>query len=615
MSSLPIWKQPNEFFVEFILITLIIFSPLFNGGLPNLALSVIETLCLLAFLIFCSHLLLQETLSLAKIPYLVISLFISLCFFQIIPLPATLISILSPGADNLYREFRINYPAWLTLSIYPESTIYMLLQAVSFTALFFVVLNYVDTENKARRLLLAIIISGFLYSFYGIVRLLTYSFQNFSTFMNRNHFAAYIEMIILLGIGYSMLDAPRAKRTIFVFATSVMILALFLSLSRAGRMSFLFSLLLFLLLLHKKIPIKKIIVVLVVLVLFITIFIGFIGFDPVLKRLDTLRDPFLAYNHRGQLSKATFRIFTDFPFLGTGLGTFNDIYLKFQTFNWQKVGKAHSLNDALQLLSETGIIGFSLILLFLFLYLKRVFILWKSRTSNFPVFITLGCFLGLLSIILHSCFEFIFSVPANALLFLIILALMYKIVHLKKPQDLLPIPKFTIILQHNFRIISIIVLTLLFVFTNVLVWNRYQAEARFERINQQKISNVGIHAIVAYEDAINEINKAIAVNHNNSKYLSKKADLLMELALRNDLKDEFRVFKEFKEPAQALDIARTLYEKAIDLNPTNFDYHLKLARLYSILGEKDLRQQEYKKALFLNPQNTKIKAYFKSSSE
>lgn len=88
----------------------------------------------------------------------------------------------------------------------------MFLQFLSFIAVFFVTLNYVDTEKKSRRLILAVIISGFLYSLYGIIRKIYVPLVGFSTFTNKNHFAAYAEMVIPLGICYSLTEFSKKVR-------------------------------------------------------------------------------------------------------------------------------------------------------------------------------------------------------------------------------------------------------------------------------------------------------------------------------------------------------------------------------------------------------------------
>lgn len=200
-------------------------------------------------------------------------------------------------------------------------------------------------------------------------------------------------------------------------------------------------------------------------------------------------------------------------------------------------------------------------------------------------------------------------VPANGLLFFVILALAYRAVYMKDPQNLLPLPEIKIVLHKYLRILFIVILSILLVFVESLILRRYQAEAAFKRVNKKKISETNIDAIIEYKKILKEIDEAITLNSLNSQYLNKKADLLSEIALREDLKDELENITEFKDPNEVLRLAGKFYKQAIDLNPTKADYHLRLGWLYSVLGQSDLTEKEFKNALSLDPQNTQIQSY------
>ena len=128
--------------------------------------------------------------------------------------------------------------------------------------------------------------------------------------------------------------------------------------------------------------------------------------------------------------KDTLKIISDFPFFGSGLGTFRNIYPMYKSVASQAVfSQAHS--DVLQLVSETGFFGSGIAFLFLCLFFKDIFPVWFSRHHPFFKGIALGGICAIISILAHSFFDFNLQIPANALLFTVVMAVTYKCVFLK----------------------------------------------------------------------------------------------------------------------------------------------------------------------------------------
>lgn len=118
-----------------------------------------------------------------------------------------------------------------------------------------------------------------------------------------------------------------------------------------------------------------------------------------------------------------------------------------------------------------------------------------------------------------------------------------------------------------------------------------------------------VEAIIEYNKMLKEIDKAIALNPLRGGYPSKKADILSEIALREDLEYGLYSMVKFKDANEVLNLARRLYQRAIDLKPTDAGFHLNLGWLYGLVGEIDLVHEEFKKALLLDPQNIVIQSY------
>jgi len=607
------WNLPEDFFIEFFLFFLVLFPPVIYGSITIFPLSLIEATAFLVFFIFFVRPLIspsKTSISFVRIPAIPLLLFISLLIFQLLPLSKDILSFISPSTARLYRDFSIPSYGNFTLSIYNEASINILLQFITYLIVFFITLNYIDSEKKARRLILTIVIWGFLCSLYGLLsRNLSVPTPHFATFTNHNHFVAYLAMVVFLCIGYSLANISKTIRVILLFMASVMILAIFLTSSRSGKVCLFISFLVFFFLLNIKRPLKQTIAIAVILILFFSLFVGMVGLEPLMLRMNSLSNPLGVYSSRLEIVKDSFEIFKDFPLWGTGLGTFSEIAQKYKMTNWQ-VTYVFSHNEPLQLLVEVGFIGFLLFFIFLFNFLKNIFSMYLKRHSPFAVYTTLGCLTGCFSMISLSFFDFMFHVPANSILFFIILALACRVAYIKEPQDLLPVPKSEFILPRFAGICFIVVSCALLVFSEVSIFRRYQAEVIFQKIKDKKISESGIKGVLIYKKALRQIDEAITLNSLKSSYFNRKADLLSDFALREDSKNELYGLGEFnKGPEELLDLAEDLYKKAIALNPTKADYHLRLGWLYGSQGKEKPMKNEFEKALLLDPQNAKIQSY------
>ena len=599
----------SSFFIELFIAFLIIFSPLIYASVTMFPLSVIEITSLFLFLLISAKILLDvDGIALVKIPFISLLLFILLILFQLVALPRGLLQYLSPGTGQLYTDFGLISMKRLTLSIYPEATVGMLIQFLSYLAIFFVVVNYFDTERKIKRVILVIIISGFIYSLCGIIKRFAIEGVGFSTFTNRNHFSAYIQMIIPLTIGYSLTRRSAAVRSIFIFLASAMLLALFLALSRAGIICMVLSLLILSVILHIKFALKREAGIVILIVLLLSVLLGVSsGFDPTMQRLKTLFTPFQALAGRLSLIKDTLHIIRDFPLWGVGLGALGEIFQKYKSMQGVETF-SFTHNELLQLIAETGLLGFLLIVTFLFGYFKSILRLLFGRHNPYVVYLGLGCLVGIISIFLHSLFDFVFHIPANAVLFVIILALISSILYIRQ-NDTIPEQKLEIKIPQFLKVISIFIFLLLFLSTTFLIIKRYKAEQMSQSVKEIETGISKSDLIFTNRKRLKALNRAIALNPLNSSYHNKKADIFSGLAVRDDLKTELLNFEEFGDMGRLLYLAEKSYKIAIALNPTRADYHLRLGWFYGLSGESELTKKEFGKAILLDPKNYDIKTY------
>ncbi|MEM7816908.1 MAG: hypothetical protein QXZ20_03270, partial [Candidatus Aenigmatarchaeota archaeon] len=147
----------------------------------------------------------------------------------------------------MYRQFSFQ-ENFSTLSIYPLVTKIEIIKFISFVSAFFLILNIFEKKEQFKRAVLIIIFLGLVLSFYGLIKkyfiLEKEITGSFSTFGSRNSFAGYMLMVASLAIGYTLTYQDKAKKLIFSFISAILCASIFLSLSRAGSLSLIFSLLL-----------------------------------------------------------------------------------------------------------------------------------------------------------------------------------------------------------------------------------------------------------------------------------------------------------------------------------------------------------------------------------
>lgn len=381
-----------------------------------------------------------------------ITVFLGFILFQLMPLPAILVKLLSPATYRLYAEaastLTMAVPSWLSLSVCPRSTTAEFLKIFAYIAVFFLVINTVRRTKQVKRLLYVILSIGFFEAFYGLLQFVSgqyriYSYQIHSawvggTFVNKNHFAGCMELIIPLGFGLLLtrfekrkamsytLEEKYMKGIFVVFAIFVMLCGLFLSGSRGGIISFLIGTGCFILLTStRQLLYGWVMILLLVLSLALGIFVA-VNPEFISERLGTLAEleSDQSFRVRWELWKSAFHIFQDYPFVGSGLGTYTNLFRKYKTFRWN-LDFNYPENDYVQLLAETGILGVGLTFLLGAVFLVRTLSAWKRQQSQQWVGISAGGLSAMLSLAVHSAVDFNLHIPSNALLFSVVAALTY----------------------------------------------------------------------------------------------------------------------------------------------------------------------------------------------
>src|SRR6266550_2394155 len=376
---------------------------------------------------------------------------------QVCPLPVCLAPLFGRAPDDLVAK------SYFTVSMAQYQTVSHLLLLVTYLTVFFLTLVLCRDSNAKRRLVFAIVSLGVFEALYGLIQYLTGWQQIFTyvkkyyleeatgTYINRNHFAGFLEMIlpfaVVLALRWAALLFKNtssgtatlrkiASRTellslvLWLFLATLLFVALVLSRSRMGIISILVSLVAILVLAGTStVRPRTRAAVAALFFLGVLRLIVWIGIDPVMSRFETLGQE---YNFSGQNRIAIWRdtlgLIRHHPLLGTGLGSFSVVYPSVQTvFLTLLVEHAHC--DYLEIASELGLPGATLVFGSIFWVLAQTVRQYKKAKESFDKAVSLGCIGSIAAILVHSLADFNLYIPANALVFTVILALAWSHAH------------------------------------------------------------------------------------------------------------------------------------------------------------------------------------------
>lgn len=456
--------------IDYGILGLIVFSPLPAASVYEWSILVIQ---LAVLLMLGAYILMTEkpqnneflTNSLKWPKVLFIGFFIFLVV-QVFPLPKFLVKIFSPGSYAFQERFLPDFAnlKLIGFSLIPAHTLREGLEILSYFLLGFIIIKTVKEWRQIVRIYYALIGMGVFQALYGLFELYNknprilffekmYHLDSVTgTFVNRNHFSGYMEMVIPLAIGlaiaridlHSLMEMRWRDRLLRLsekgLSTSllvslgviVMAVAVIFSKSRSGLFLLVFSFILFFGLTvvffrkteQQKKGIRNFIAAVFIVIVFISLYVGI---DATIERFALDK---LLREGRPTYWKNTVGIFADYPLLGTGLGTFPSLYPDREAED-TLIRLYHSHNDYLEYLSELGIAGMFLLLGGILFLLIKSFLVWIERRRSEVKGLGLGGIVAIICILIHSLTDFNLHIPANMLLFTVVLSLTTVVVFYK----------------------------------------------------------------------------------------------------------------------------------------------------------------------------------------
>ena len=553
--------------IEGFIILLIVFTPLAFGSVYIWSITIMECVAFMALATWLVKMTHEGQLTFCRLwIHIPLGILLGLILLQLLPLPPKVLGLLSPETYRTYQETIPDWPQGIPfetiektasglgiytpahasfssakgISIYPFSTQIELLKFLAYLFIFYVIINNFKNLRTLERLTIIIILFGFALAIFGLVQHFTWNGKiywlkevsrgaaPFGPFVNRNHFAGYMEMIIPLALGSIVARTLHVKApleglspkdralaffsretTIVIFlysAVIIMMFSLFFSTSRGGITGLLVGIIIFASLMPKRKRLTPIFALLGV------IFVLGAGQEIVVGR-------FLgSFTQVGRYTywKDSIGLIKDFPAFGTGLGNFPWIYTRYQS-SWPDMFLDYAHNDYLQLVVDMGLLGFSAFIAACVLYFVYVASILKRRRSAYTRAMVCGGIASMGAILTHSFVDFNLHIPSNALLATIIAAITVSIVTVYEkegePKTLLGFWELPLKKKRSV-IISYVLISICIMFL-LSMPIRNGLAAAYYRIREQ------------YQSPFTQIallKKASALQPSNSKYYRELSD-------------------------------------------------------------------------------------------
>lgn len=525
-----------------------------------------------------------------------------------------------------------------TVSLYPQATYDELLRLLACAGLFFVIAGHFRTKERIAALVRTILFMGAFLAVFAVVQKLTWNGRLFwfypvdeslrlgtgiwGPYINRNHFAGYLELAIPLGLGLMLYEAPetgarrggsRAKRVGRFLAGAafprfigilmlvlIMTAALFMTLSRGGVIAFAFSGICFLAMVwlrratrRKALPLAFAAAALAAVVLIpswerIAQRFEVITAGREVVRLDVLRD--------------SLGILRDFPLVGTGLGTFEQAFPRYQT-KYPRLLFDHAHNDYLELATDTGAAGVLLAVAMTALLVVPLLRRWRNKRGRFGTCLGAGGICSCAAIAVHSGTDFNLHIPANALLLTVIVALTRAAIFTRFASDDSWLsetvatgpasPARRPMIMAGAAILTCLMLSYFPI--RVLFADRLRSTSE-RTLDDPSTTALDVKPISAatlpsYRDAVAALERAAVLEPLRSAWPRALADLHGKLGVWAQTMVELgESLPAGALPAQQeLAAAVVLAQRAVDLEPTNAGHRLALARLYALSAPDDTR--------------------------
>ncbi|BCX87759.1 putative inorganic carbon (hco3(-)) transporter [Methylomarinovum tepidoasis] len=391
---------------------------------------------------------------------------------QLIPLPPELLSRLSPKTAELQYLPPLAAERWASLSLSPHDTFVQWLKGLCYATWFFLTLALVNSRRRLRLLAGVIAASAALQAVYGTAMTLTglelgflipkfaYVGTATGTFVNRNHFANYLALAAMVTVAAILAQLEDRQRPVssrirwrnllnwltgnkiwLRLALLVTAIGIVASRSRMGNGIFFLGLHLagILAFIRWPRPTRPAILILIASMIILDVFIigSLVGLERVAQRMEQTSP---ASEGRDEIARDTLHYWRDFLWTGSGLGTYAVMLPAYKQGD-VKGFYDHAHNDYLELAAEAGLTGMAILGSLVILSLWQGWIALRRSRHPWKRAMALASLTAILMMLLHATVDFSLQIPANAVLFTLLLALAWICATPASAEPASPLPR------------------------------------------------------------------------------------------------------------------------------------------------------------------------------
>jgi len=342
----------------------------------------------------------------------------------------------------------------LSISADPFNTQQLAMKLLTLILVGVLLLRYAKTEARVRAVVYVVIGVGLASALLGLLRQgsggpgwffpLPKPERGFAQFVNRNHFGFLMEMTFGLALGVAIFS-QRYRRLVFLAVAAILWLTLIVSNSRGAIFASLCQIMFALILIGPALlnfggssnepsrarrilgglPVKVLLVI--GLVVIFAYGVRWVGGEAVVRNIELTGSAFAEQGghelrenvSRRDIWRATWQLAKAHPLVGSGFGGYWIAITKHHDASG-KLTPQEAHNDYLEAMAGGGIIGVALILWFAVRFVKRAVITLRAP-NRWSRGVAFGSLAGLFGVMMHSFVDFGLHVPANALLFTVLL--------------------------------------------------------------------------------------------------------------------------------------------------------------------------------------------------
>lgn len=603
--------------IQYLYIAILLFAPLAFGTTETWARLLISFAIFLCGTLFFNELRRRKRRLLEVPGLLPLLAFGAVMIFQILPLPAFVVKLISPAMHTLYQDTAglLGPVKWMRLTVDFKTTLLQFIQFSAFVLFYLLTIQLLSRAEFLRRVVLILIRYGLILAFLSLLNHISMPEKllwlressqgmSFGPYANRNHYGGL--MVMLFPVVFSMLlyNKPRISGKGFgerikavlnhlsgnfylflVLAAIVMGASVFASFSRAGIvcLSLALSFMGIFMANRKNIGRRKGITV-ALMAGVILLSVGWLGWEPIFSPFDKLGE------HREKLAEErlaawqeTVGIVKSYPIFGTGAGTFPHAHKAFRKTASENGSSEHAYNTYLEILADQGILGLGCFLTFLLAVFASIRQFLK-RKEIYSIYLFLGAVTGLTAILIFCLVENQLQNGANAVYFFFLSGLCIAAAHTRIRSLRHP----TLLKTNQKEWLEPVagsVTAFLFFWGTAFFGGAYLGELHLDNIMHYYAGS----ALTGgnYDTVVDRASKAALYDPLESRNLIVLANAQSALMAKED---------------RSLD----LLDRAIRVNPMNSGNLQAVANYFSNNGLFSLAQKFYQAALKYDPANSRI---------